>query len=76
MTRLYPRSTLKRIINAHEPSMRLSKNVDIKIYVLYLLFLQRLLAEASRQAQLTHDTIIQSRHVSRALALVLQQFKG
>ncbi|KAI7830649.1 hypothetical protein BC939DRAFT_438647 [Gamsiella multidivaricata] len=76
MTRIYPRSTLKRIIQAHEPTMKMSKNVDIKIYVLYLLFLQRLISEASRQAQLTHDSIIQSRHVSRALKMVLQQLKG
>ncbi|KAI8599837.1 hypothetical protein EDD21DRAFT_378794 [Dissophora ornata] len=76
MTRIYPRSTLKRIIHAHEPTMKMSKNVDIKIYVLYLLFLQRLVSESSRQAQLTHDSIIQSRHVTRALQMVLQQFKG
>ncbi|KAF9096944.1 hypothetical protein BGX29_010221 [Mortierella sp. GBA35] len=76
MTRIYPRSTLKKIIHAHEPTMKLTKNVDIKIYVVYLLFLQRLVTEASRQAQLTHDSIIQSRHVSRALKVVLQQFKG
>ncbi|KAF9324994.1 hypothetical protein BGZ91_002626, partial [Linnemannia elongata] len=67
MTRIYPRSTLKKIFRAHEPSYQLSKDVDIKIYVLYLLFLQRLSNEASRQAQLTHDAIVQSRHVSRAL---------
>ncbi|KAI8355913.1 hypothetical protein B0O80DRAFT_497438 [Mortierella sp. GBAus27b] len=72
MTRIYPRATLKRIIHAHEPTLKLSKN----IYVLYLLFLQRLLSEATRQAQLTHDTFIQSRHVARALKMVLQQFKG
>ncbi|GJJ75663.1 hypothetical protein EMPS_08021 [Entomortierella parvispora] len=76
MTRLYPRSTLKRIIHAHEPTLKMAKNVDIKIYVLYLLFLQRLVAEASRQAQLSHDSIIQSRHVIRAVRMVLQQFKG
>ncbi|ORZ01980.1 centromere protein W [Lobosporangium transversale] len=76
MTRLYPRSTLRRIILAHEPTMSLSKNVDIELYVLYQLFLHRLITEASRQAQLTHDSIIQSRHVSRALKVVLQQFKG
>ncbi|KAK3829295.1 MAG: hypothetical protein J3Q66DRAFT_324845 [Benniella sp.] len=76
MTRIYPRATLKRIIHAHEPTFKLSKNVDIKIYVVYLLFLQRLVSEASRQAQLTHDSIIQSRHVTRALKMVLQQFKG
>ncbi|KAF9112414.1 hypothetical protein BGX27_003419 [Mortierella sp. AM989] len=76
MTRIYPRATLRKIIHAHEPTLKLSKNVDIKIYVLYLLFLQRLVAEANRQAQLTHDSIVQSRHVSRALKMVLQQFKG
>ncbi|KAF9166264.1 hypothetical protein BGX21_005225 [Mortierella sp. AD011] len=76
MTRIYPRNTLKKIIHAHEPTMKLSKNVDIKIYVLYLLFLQRLVSEASRQAHLTRDSIIQSRHVTRALKMVLQQFKG
>ncbi|KAF9156538.1 hypothetical protein BG015_004448 [Linnemannia schmuckeri] len=76
MTRIYPRSTLKKIFHAHEPTYKLSKDVDIKIYVLYLLFLQRLSNEASRQAQLTHDSIVHSRHVSRALKIVLQQFKG
>ncbi|KAG0235002.1 hypothetical protein BGW42_005957 [Actinomortierella wolfii] len=66
MPRLYPRTTLKKIIRAHEPDMKLSKTADIKVYVVYLLFLQRVVAEAARQAQLTRDSIIQRRHVARA----------
>ncbi|CAO3563556.1 hypothetical protein BGZ70_008362 [Mortierella alpina] len=76
MTRIYPRKTLRRIIQAHEPTFKLSRNADIKVYVLYLMFLQRIVAEASRQAQMNRDSIIQSRHVTRALKMVLQQFKG
>ncbi|CAO3563557.1 unnamed protein product [Mortierella alpina] len=70
MTRIYPRKTLRRIIQAHEPTFKLSRNADIKVYVLYLMFLQRIVAEASRQAQMNRDSIIQSRHVTHGSSTV------
>lgn len=76
MARLYPRSTLKRIIKSHQPKASLSKNVDVLVYLDYIVFLNKLAIEARIEAQLDSDKNIQERHVKRALTRVLHQFKG
>lgn len=53
MTRIYPRSTLKKIFRAHEPSYQLSKDVDIKVRLPYTSFSLSLLRLQNR-AQKKH----------------------
>jgi type I site-specific restriction endonuclease len=48
----YPRATVKKIIKAHS-NCKVSKNVDVMIYLDYVLFMQTLIKEAvieSKQA--------------------------
>ncbi|KAG9303899.1 hypothetical protein G9A89_005809 [Geosiphon pyriformis] len=75
MPRLYPRTTLKKILNAHDPGAQLSENVDLMLYLDYLLFLKTLAEEASLEAQLDGVKTIRKEHVEMALEKVLQQFK-
>ncbi|KAF6231342.1 hypothetical protein HO173_010485 [Letharia columbiana] len=44
--RLYPRSTIKKIVKAHS-NRSLSKNADVLIFLDYTLFVQDLIQEAS-----------------------------
>ncbi|KAL1917991.1 uncharacterized protein VTP21DRAFT_3257 [Calcarisporiella thermophila] len=76
MTRLYPRSTLRKIIKAHQPKSQLSKNADVMIYLDYVLFLKRLATEASIDASQSKENVIRANHINTALDRVLQQFKG
>ncbi|CAG8485423.1 3250_t:CDS:2 [Ambispora leptoticha] len=76
MTQLFPRATLKRIIKSHH-NKALTKNVDVMIYLDYVLFLQRLAEEANIEAnQDLNEKKIEERHVVAALERVLQEFQG
>ncbi|CAG8543383.1 21980_t:CDS:2 [Cetraspora pellucida] len=76
MTQLFPRATLKRIIKSHH-NRTLTKNVDVMIYLDYVLFLQRLAEEANNEAkQDLNEKKIEERHVVAALERVLQEFQG
>ncbi|KAJ1651729.1 hypothetical protein IWQ61_007778 [Dispira simplex] len=76
MTKLYPRNLLRRIIKAHEPQHRLSTNVDVLVYLDYLLFLSELSKEAQIVARSEGQTEVSSRHLQRAADLTLRRFKG
>jgi hypothetical protein len=39
MTKLYPKSTIRRTIKAHEPHHKLSKTADVLVRLQYLQFL-------------------------------------
>ncbi|MCJ1300295.1 hypothetical protein MMC08_003091 [Hypocenomyce scalaris] len=62
--KLYPRSTIKRIIKAHS-KRNVSKNVDVLIFLDYTLFLQHLIREASIQAKKTGEKGITARAVRK-----------
>ncbi|RUS19211.1 hypothetical protein BC937DRAFT_87832 [Endogone sp. FLAS-F59071] len=76
MTQLYPRSTLKRLVKAHQPKSQLSKNADVLLYLDYVLFLNRLATEARIAALKNNDKTVESRHINAVLEVVLQQFKA
>ncbi|KAI9285203.1 hypothetical protein BC943DRAFT_323795 [Umbelopsis sp. AD052] len=76
MARLYSRSTVKKIIKAHNPRSSLSKSVDVMIYLDYLLFLQRLAREADVEVMQTKGKLMQSHHLQKAVEQTLQQFRG
>ncbi|RUS27719.1 hypothetical protein BC938DRAFT_482835 [Jimgerdemannia flammicorona] len=76
MTRLYTRSTIKKIVKAHQPKSQLAKNVDVMLYLDYALFLNRLAAEADIMTLNDNERVVEARHVNTALEKVLQQFKG
>ncbi|KAJ1955509.1 hypothetical protein IWQ62_005512 [Dispira parvispora] len=76
MTKLYSRSLLRKIIKTHEPQHRLSSNVDVMVYLDYLLFLSELSKEAQIVARGEGQSEVSSRHLQRAADLTLRRFKG
>ncbi|KAG2175369.1 hypothetical protein INT43_001016 [Umbelopsis isabellina] len=76
MARLYSRTTVKKIVKAHNPRSSLSKNVDVMIYLDYLLFLQRLAREADAELLQTKGTMLQAHHLQKVVEQTLQQFRG
>ncbi|KAI9813979.1 MAG: hypothetical protein M1827_003443 [Pycnora praestabilis] len=73
--KVYPRSTLKRIIKAHSKK-NLSKNVDVLIFLDYTLFLQSLLREASIYAKQAGENGISAKGIKRVTDVSLRKFKG
>ncbi|KAI9229285.1 MAG: hypothetical protein DHS80DRAFT_30018 [Piptocephalis tieghemiana] len=76
MAKLYPRSSLRRTLRAHQPDYRLSKTVDILVYLDYLHFLQRLLDQADAERTKSGDTALQPTHIAKVKQRVLREFKG
>lgn len=117
MTQLYSRSTLKRLVKAHQPKSQLSKNADVlvthhtllsslcnpppdafltrlnqlvlgtpilflgtrptpQLYLDYVLFLNRLAAEARIAALKNNDKTVESRHINAVLEVCYQRAAG
>ncbi|KAL2351236.1 hypothetical protein BJ546DRAFT_889459 [Cryomyces antarcticus] len=72
---LYPRSTVKRIIKAHS-DRKLSKNVDVMIFLDYTLFLQDLIREASIRSKQAGERGVSARTIRKVTEASLRKFKG
>ncbi|KAJ4398809.1 hypothetical protein N0V91_009939 [Didymella pomorum] len=72
---LYPRGTLKKIVKAHA-NRPLSKNVDILIYLNYILFMQELLQEAGIKAKQSGERGISAKSIRRVREGCLRRAKG
>ncbi|KAI9816337.1 MAG: hypothetical protein M1832_005094 [Thelocarpon impressellum] len=73
--RLYPRSTLKRIVKAHS-GKNVGRNVDVLIWLDYALFMQMLTREASIHAKQNGQRGISGKDVRRVTEDCLRKFKG
>ncbi|KAF8246640.1 hypothetical protein K440DRAFT_630799 [Wilcoxina mikolae CBS 423.85] len=71
----YPRTVLKRTIKAHT-SLNVSKNVDILLYLDYVLFMQELMREASIKARQRGSASISPGDVKKVAETTLAKFKG
>ncbi|KZF20627.1 hypothetical protein L228DRAFT_284583 [Xylona heveae TC161] len=71
----YPRTTVKKIVKAHS-NKSLSKNVDILIYLDYILFMQHLMREASISAKQAGEKNISARSIHKVTEDALRKFKG
>ncbi|KAF8441234.1 hypothetical protein BGX38DRAFT_1272750 [Terfezia claveryi] len=72
-TKLYPRSVVKRIVKAHT-KRNTSKNLDVLLYLDYVLFLQKLMNEAGIEAKQAKEKAIVARHIRKVQTHVLQEF--
>ncbi|KAF2432230.1 hypothetical protein EJ08DRAFT_585929 [Tothia fuscella] len=72
---LYPRATLKRITKAHT-KRPLSKNVDIMIFLDYMLFMQELVKEAAIHSRQSGEKNVSARSVRKVRERCLRKFKG
>ncbi|CAI0654747.1 unnamed protein product [Colletotrichum noveboracense] len=78
----YPRGTVKKIVKAHS-NCNLSKNVDVMIYLDYVLFMQTLVKEAAIESKKSGERGITARSVKKVTAKLiwgqqdtLTKFKG
>ncbi|KAJ8099213.1 hypothetical protein POJ06DRAFT_256346 [Lipomyces tetrasporus] len=76
MGRLFPRSSLRRIVKKNAKDTNISKRADVLVYLDYILFLEELLKEASIEARQAGDKVLRQRHIERALETTLQKFRG
>ncbi|KAF3034879.1 hypothetical protein E8E12_003119 [Didymella heteroderae] len=72
---LYPRGTLKKIVKAHA-NRPLSKNVDILIYLNYILFMQELVQEAGIRAKQAGERGVSAKSIRRVREGCLRRAKG
>ncbi|EAT91343.1 hypothetical protein HBI56_015750 [Parastagonospora nodorum] len=72
---LYPRGTVKKIVKAHA-NRPLSKNVDVLIFLNYVLFMQELINEASIKSKQSGERGISARSVKRVSETTLRKYKG
>ncbi|KAI9795946.1 MAG: hypothetical protein M1833_006594 [Piccolia ochrophora] len=73
--KMYPRSTIKRIVKAHSKK-KVSKNVDVLIFLDYALFMQHLMREASIISKQAGDRGVTAQSVKRVTEDALRKFKG
>ncbi|KAF2146120.1 uncharacterized protein K452DRAFT_263700 [Aplosporella prunicola CBS 121167] len=72
---LYPRATVKRIVKAHS-NRPLSKNVDIMIFLDYMLFMDDLMRESSIKSKQAGERGISARSIRKVREKSLRKFKG
>ncbi|KAM7193366.1 histone-fold domain-containing protein new1 [Naviculisporaceae sp. PSN 640] len=73
--KLYPRGTVKKIIKAHS-NCNVSKNVDVTIFLDYVLFMQTLMKEAAIESKQGGERGITARSVRKVTEKSLAKFKG
>ncbi|KAK0626350.1 hypothetical protein B0T14DRAFT_420883 [Immersiella caudata] len=73
--KLYPRATVKKIVKAHS-GCNISKNVDVMIFLDYMLFMQTLMKESAIEAKQGNERGITARSVRRVTGDTLAKFKG
>ncbi|OBR06776.1 hypothetical protein CH63R_10896 [Colletotrichum higginsianum IMI 349063] len=71
----YPRGTVKKIVKAHS-NCNLSKNVDVMIYLDYVLFMQTLVKEAAIESKKSGEKGITARSVQKVTSDTLTKFRG
>ncbi|TPX09996.1 uncharacterized protein E0L32_008843 [Thyridium curvatum] len=70
--KLYPRATVRKIVKAHS-NCNVSKNVDVMIFLDYVLFMQTLVKEAAIESKRGGERGITSRSVKKVTAAEGQQ---
>ncbi|KAK9356931.1 hypothetical protein V1505DRAFT_374954 [Lipomyces doorenjongii] len=76
MGRLFPRSSLRRIVKKNSKTTNISKRADVLVYLDYILFIEELLREASIEARQAGDKVLRQRHIERAAEITLRKFRG
>ncbi|KAI0162374.1 hypothetical protein BJ166DRAFT_265198 [Pestalotiopsis sp. NC0098] len=73
--KLYPRATVKKIVKA-QSKCNVSKNVDVMIFLDYVLFMQTLVKEAAIDSKQAGERGISAKSVKKVTADTLAKFKG
>ncbi|ATZ51718.1 hypothetical protein BCIN_07g03070 [Botrytis cinerea B05.10] len=68
--KLYPRANLKKIVKAHS-KRNLTKNVDVLIFLDYMLFLETLMKEAGINAKQAGERGISAKSIKKVTEVCL-----
>ncbi|KAK5075813.1 hypothetical protein LTR70_009938 [Exophiala xenobiotica] len=73
--RAYPRATLRKILQAHT-NKNVSRRTDTLVYLDYILFMQKLMNNATRKAKESGENRMQAKDIRKVTISTLRQFKG
>jgi len=73
--RAYPRATLRKILKAHT-NKNVSRRTDTLVYLDYILFMQKLMNNATRKAKESGENTMQAKDIRKVTISTLRQFKG
>ncbi|TGJ79449.1 hypothetical protein E0Z10_g9308 [Xylaria hypoxylon] len=73
--KMYPRATVKKIVKAHS-KCNVSKNVDVMIFLDYVLFMQTLVKEATIDSKQAGERSISAKSIRKVTPDTLAKFKG
>ncbi|KUI53181.1 Histone-fold domain-containing protein new1 [Cytospora mali] len=73
--KMYPRATVKKIAKAHS-NCNVSKNVDVLMFLDYVLFMQTVLKEAAIESKQGSERGVTARSVKKVTGDALAKFKG
>ncbi|KAI0457309.1 hypothetical protein F5B21DRAFT_465039 [Xylaria acuta] len=73
--KMYPRATVKKIVKAHS-KCNVSRNVDVMIFLDYVLFMQTLVKEAAIDSKQAGERNISAKSIRKATPDTLAKFKG
>ncbi|KKF92418.1 hypothetical protein CFIMG_001554RA [Ceratocystis fimbriata CBS 114723] len=73
--KLYPRGTVKKIVKAHS-NCNLTKNADVLIFLDYMMFMEKLVKEASIETRKKGERNLTPASVNKVVADSLLKFKG
>lgn len=71
----YPRATIRKIVRAHSDK-NVARDLDALLYLDYILFMQRLMENATRKAKEAGEKKLQAKDIRKVTMTTLRQFKG
>ncbi|OLL24856.1 Centromere protein W [Neolecta irregularis DAH-3] len=76
MAKIYPRSTLKRIVKAHRPKHKIGRNVDTLMFLDLTVFMSKLIKESKLQMRESGEKSLRAIHVEKATERALAEMHG
>lgn len=76
MKRTFPRTKLRGVIKKNKRNYRCGKNIDLLIFLDYVMMLKALAREASHKALENREKTITAAHIREVEQEVLKSFKG
>ncbi|KAI1614812.1 hypothetical protein EDD37DRAFT_650174 [Exophiala viscosa] len=71
----YPRATVRKIVKGHSRK-NIGKGVDSLIYLNYVLFVEKLMDNATRKARSEGEKNVAAKDIRKVTMTTLRRFKG
>ncbi|KAI9483402.1 MAG: hypothetical protein EXX96DRAFT_616388 [Benjaminiella poitrasii] len=76
MTKLYIRNSFRRAMKNRLNDKKLTSNVDVLMYLDFILFLDRLAKASEQAAAERHATYVKTEDIDKVLENTLREFRG